>query len=139
MIQSSVQVTVRYAETDMMGVVYHGNYLPWFEVGRTTLLKEMGLSYRVLEEQGFRLPVLEVQVKYFRPAVYDDTVTIVTTLNDKPLLRIRLEYEVKRGEELLATGYTVHAFIDREGKPVRPPANAVAVFNTAFARKSQSA
>lgn len=137
MIQSSVQVTVRYAETDMMGVVYHGNYLPWFEVGRTTLLKEMGLPYRVLEEQGFRLPVLEVQVKYFRPAVYDDTVTIVTTLNDKPLLRIRLEYEVKRGDELLATGYTIHAFIDRDGKPVRPPANAVAVFSTAFGKDQQ--
>lgn len=132
MIKSMVDVTVRYAETDMMGVVYHGNYLPWFEVGRTTLLKEMGLSYRVLEEQGFRLPVLEVQVKYFRPAVYDDTVTIITTLHEKPLLRIRLEYEVRRGDELLATGQTVHAFIDREGKPVRPPASAVAVFSAAF-------
>lgn len=137
MIQSKVQVTVRYAETDMMGVVYHGNYLPWFEVGRTTLLKEMGLPYRTLEEQGFRLPVLEVQVKYFRPAVYDDTVTIVTTLRDKPLLRIRLEYEVRRGDELLVTGHTVHAFIDREGKPIRPPANAVSAFNAAFAKLAQ--
>jgi acyl-CoA thioester hydrolase len=132
MIVSRAQVTVRYAETDMMGVVYHGNYLPWFEIGRTTLLKEMGLSYRQLETDGYRLPVLEVGVKYLRPAVYDDTLTIVTTLPDRPLLRIRLEYEVWRGEELLATGYTVHAFIDREGKPVRPPANAVAVFSGAF-------
>ena len=60
MIQSRAEVTVRYAETDMMGVVYHGNYLPWFEIGRTTLLKELGLPYRQLEEQGYRLPVLEV-------------------------------------------------------------------------------
>ncbi len=132
MIESRTQVTVRYAETDMMGVVYHGNYLPWFEVGRTTLLKELGLPYRQLEEEGFRLPVLEVSARYLRPAVYDDTVTIVTRLHDRPLLRIRLEYEVKRGEELLATGHTVHAFIDREGRPVRPPASAVAVFNAAF-------
>lgn len=132
MIQSRAQVTVRYAETDMMGVVYHGSYLPWFEIGRTTLLKEMGLSYRQLEEEGFRLPVLEVSAKYFRPAVYDDVVTIVTVLKEKPLLRIHLEYEVRRGEELLATGHTVHAFIDREGKPVRPPAKAVAVFAAAF-------
>ncbi len=121
MIQSRTQVTVRYAETDMMGVVYHGNYLPWFEIGRTTLLREQGLPYRQLEEDGFRLPVLEVAVKYLRPAVYDDTVTIVTTLRERPLLRIRLEYEVYRGEELLATGSTVHAFIDRSGRPVRPP------------------
>ena len=132
MIESRTQVTVRYAETDMMGVVYHGNYLPWFEVGRTTLLKELGLPYRQLEEEGFRLPVLEVAARYLRPAVYDDTVTIVTRLHERPLLRIRLEYEVKRGEELLATGHTVHAFIDREGRPVRPPASAVAVFNAAF-------
>lgn len=133
MIQSRAQVTVRYAETDMMGVVYHGNYLPWFEIGRTTLLKEMGLSYRQLEDDGFRLPVLEVSAKYFRPAVYDDTVTIVTMLKEKPLLRIHLEYEVRRGDELLATGHTVHAFIDRTGKPVRPPAKAVAAFAAAFA------
>lgn len=132
MIESRTQVTVRYAETDMMGVVYHGNYLPWFEVGRTTLLKEMGLAYRQLEADGFRLPVLEIGAKYFRPAVYDDTVTIVTRLQEKPLLRIRLEYEVRRGDELLATGFSVHAFIDRAGRPVRPPPAAVAVFGAAF-------
>jgi acyl-CoA thioester hydrolase len=132
MIKSEVQVTVRYAETDMMGVVYHGNYLPWFEVGRTTLLKEMGLAYRILEEQGYRLPVLEVGARFFRPAVYDDVVTIFTTLREKPLLRIRLEYEVRRGAVLLATGFTVHAFIDRDGKPVRPPAHAAALFAAAF-------
>ena len=64
MIQSRVQITVRYAETDMMGIVYHGSYLPWFEIGRTTLLKENGLSYRDLEAAGYLLPVLEVAVKY---------------------------------------------------------------------------
>jgi len=132
MIQSRTQVVVRYAETDMMGVVYHGNYLPWFEVGRTTLLKELGLPYRQLEADGFRLPVLEVTAKYLRPAVYDDTITIITTMRERPLLRIRLEYEVRRGEELLATGSTVHAFIDREGKPVRPPASVVSAFGAVF-------
>ena len=132
MIVSRSQIVVRYAETDMMGVVYHGNYLPWFEVGRTTLLKEMGIIYRQLETDGYRLPVLEVAVKYQRPALYDDTITIVTTLREKPLLRIRLEYEVRRGDELLATGHTVHAFIDHGGKPVRPPASVVVVFDKAF-------
>lgn len=135
MIESRQQVTVRYAETDMMGIVYHGNYLPWFEIGRTTLLKEMGLPYRQLEADGFRLPVLEVAVKYVRPALYDDTLTIVTKLREKPSLRIRLEYEVYRGTELLATGQTMHAFVDREGKPVRPPANVVTAMNKAFASR----
>jgi acyl-CoA thioester hydrolase len=132
MITSTTQLTVRYAETDMMGVVYHGSYIPWLEVGRTQLLKELGLPYRQLEESGFRLPVLEVALKYLRPARYDDVVTIVTRLNERPLLRIRLEYEVRRGEELLATGYSVHAFIDLQGRPVRPPAAMVALFAAAF-------
>jgi acyl-CoA thioester hydrolase len=132
-IRSRVEVTVRYAETDMMGVVYHANYLPWFEVGRTTLLKELGVPYRRLEEEGFRLPVLEVSAKYVRPAVYDDTLEILTTLAERPLLRIRLNYEVKRAGELLATGASVHAFVDRTGRPVRPPAWAVDRISQAFA------
>ena len=133
MIQSRVNVTVRYAETDMMGIVYHANYLPWFEVGRTTLLKEIGVPYRRLEEEGFRLPVLEVSAKYLRPAVYDDTVEIVTTIRERPLLRVRLEYEVRRGEELLATGTSVHAFVDTKGCPVRPPPWAAELIGNAFA------
>ncbi len=133
MIQSRVQVTVRYAETDMMGIVYHANYLPWFEVGRTTLLKEIGVPYKKLEEDGFRLPVLEVAAKYLRPAVYDDTLEVTTTVRERPLLRIRIEYEVRRGDELLATGNSLHAFVDREGRPVRPPPWAVEMLNKAFA------
>jgi len=121
MIQSRIQVAVRYAETDMMGIVYHGSYLPWFEIGRTTLLKEHGISYRDLEAAGYRLPVLEVRVKYLKPAFYDDTITVQTTLAEKPLLRIELTYEVRRDDDLLATAQTAHAFIDREGRPVRPP------------------
>ena len=133
MIESRATVTVRYAETDMMGIVYHANYLPWFEVGRTTLLKEIGVPYRQLEEEGFRLPVLEISAKYLRPAVYDDTLEIVTTIREKPLVRIRLEYEVRRGGELLVTGSSVHAFVDRDGRPVRPPPWASEKIQAAFA------
>jgi acyl-CoA thioester hydrolase len=122
MLVSRSQITVRYDETDMMGIVYHGSYLPWFEVGRTHLLKESGLPYRALEQQGYFLPVIEMGAKYHRPAHYDDTLTIVTTLNERPLLRIRLDYEVRRGDELLVTGFTVHGFINKDGVPVRPPA-----------------
>ncbi|HZZ20360.1 MAG TPA: thioesterase family protein [Opitutaceae bacterium] len=132
MIRSRAEVTVRYAETDMMGIVYHANYLPWFEVGRTTLLKEIGVPYRKLEEEGFRLPVLEISAKYLRPAIYDDTIEVITTLAEKPLLRIRLEYEVRRGSELLATGSSTHAFVDRQGKPVRPPTWASDMIAKAF-------
>ncbi len=121
MIVSRSQINVRYAETDMMGVVYHGNYLAWFEVGRTQLLRECGVVYRDLETQGYRLPVIEVGCKYLRPAVYDDNVTVITTLAERPLLRIRLDYEVRRDDELLVTGFTVHGFINHQGSPVRPP------------------
>jgi acyl-CoA thioester hydrolase len=132
MIQSRIEVTVRYAETDMMGVVYHANFLPWFEIGRTTLLREIGLPYRRLEEDGYRLPVLEVEAKFHRPAVYDDALVVITTLRERPILRIRLEYEVFRGKELLATGRTTHAFVNCSGRPVRPPPHAVAAMQTAF-------
>lgn len=132
MIQSRVQLTVRYAETDMMGIVYHANYLPWFEMGRTELMRELGIPYRKLEEQGYRLPVLEMSAKFVRPALYDDTVEILTTLRERPLLRIRLEYEARRAGELLATGMTLHAFVDRAGRPVRPPAWASQTINNAF-------
>lgn len=135
MLVSHTQITVRYAETDMMGIVYHGNYLPWFEVGRTTLLKECGLPYRDLEAQGYYLPVLEVGCKYLRPARYDDVLTIVTTLKEKPLLRIRLEYEVLRGEEKLVTGFTTHGFINKSGEPVRPPASFSSRMRELFAGK----
>lgn len=136
MLESRTQITVRYAETDMMGIVYHGNYLPWFEVGRTTLLKECGLPYRELEAQGYRLPVIEVGVKYFKPALYDDTLTVITWLKERPTLRIHLEYEVRRGEELLVTGFTTHAFINKKGEPVRPPSDFATKMRAAFSPKT---
>ncbi len=135
MITSRSSINVRYAETDMMGVVYHGNYLAWFEVGRTQLLKEHGIVYRDLESQGYLLPVVEVGAKYLRPARYDDDLTIITTLAERPLLRIRLDYEVRRGDELLVTGFTVHTFINRAGEPVRPPPVFAARMRELFAGK----
>jgi acyl-CoA thioester hydrolase len=135
MIESRTEITVRYAETDMMGIVYHGSYLPWFEVGRTTLLKECGLPYRELEAQGYYLPVIELGVKYIRPAFYDDTITIITRLKERPQLRIHLHYEVRRGEEVLVTGFTTHAFINKAGSPVRPPAYLAQRMKELFAAK----
>jgi len=128
MIRSEAEITVRYVETDMMGIVYHGSYLPWLEIGRTKLLKDLGLSYRQLESEGFRLPVLEISVRYLLPAHYDDVITVLTTMREKPLLRIHLEYEVRRGPDLLATASSVHAFVDQTGRPIRPPAHAAKIF-----------
>lgn len=133
MIESRTKIAVRYAETDMMGIVYHGNYLPWFEVGRTTLLKECGFPYRELESQGYLLPVIELGVKYSRPARYDDELTIITRLKERPALRITLDYEVRRGDELLVTGFTTHAFINKAGEPVRPPPALTAKMKELFA------
>ena len=135
MLESRTHITVRYAETDMMGMVYHGSYLPWLEVGRTTLLKECGLPYRELEAQGYYLPVIELGLKYDQSARYDDTVTIITRLHERPLMRIRLDYEVRRGDELLATAFTLHAFINKAGGPVRPPAYFTARMRELFAAK----
>lgn len=133
MITSRATLSVRYAETDMMGVVYHGSYLPWLEIGRTALLKEHGLPYRDLESAGFFLPVLEVGLRYLRPARYDDQIVVTTTLREKPSLRIRMDYELHRNDELLATAFTTHAFIDRNGRPVRPPAAFTEVMSRIFA------
>lgn len=128
MLTGRTEIRVRYAETDMMSIAYHGSYLPWLEIGRTELLRANGFPYAELERLGYRLPVLEVNVSYKRPALYDDVVTIETTMAEKPIVRIRLEYRLLRGAELLATAHTVHAFINFKNEAVRPPPDfAVAV------------
>jgi acyl-CoA thioester hydrolase len=92
------QIEVRYAETDMMGVVYHGSYLPWLEVARTAMLAAEGIPYRELEAAGFFLPVIEVNMRYLKPAKYPDVVTVTAVMREKPSLRIRIDYELHRGE-----------------------------------------
>ena len=104
MLQATVETRVRFAETDAMGVTYHGNYLPWFEMARVALLDQLGTPYRELEQQGFLLPVLETG----------------------------LTYQVERDGELLVEGFTVHAFVNREFKAVRPPDHVEAAMRQAF-------
>jgi acyl-CoA thioester hydrolase len=138
MLTGRTQIRVRYAETDMMNIAYHGSYLPWLEIGRTELLREAGFPYAELERLGYRLPVIEAGLRYHKPALYDDIITIETTLGEKPLLRIRLDYRILRSEVLLATGFTVHAFINRENEPVRPPPDFAAAVRRWFAGPAQS-
>lgn len=114
---------VRYAETDKMGVVYYANYLVWFEIGRTDWLRETGLTYRAMEDDGVQLPVIEAHCEYRQGARYDDDVQIRTRASKLSPVRIQFDYEVIRPADgaVLATGYTVHAAIDRQGRPTRLP------------------
>jgi acyl-CoA thioester hydrolase len=122
-VQSHSTVRVRYAETDQMGVAYHGNYFAWFEVGRTDLLRDLGFTYRDLEADGIRLPVIEAQARFLRPARYDDVLDIHTRVASLGGARIAFEYEVRRdgAEAPLATGSTAHAAVDGAGRPRRLP------------------
>jgi acyl-CoA thioester hydrolase len=115
---------VRYPETDRMGVAYHGNYLVWFELGRTELMRELGCPYGVLEERdGIYFPVIEAGVKYLSPARYDDLLSVDSRLVSVGGVRVRFEYRLTREGEgkLLATGFTVHAAVDRKGRPLKLP------------------
>ena len=116
-------VRVRYAETDKMGIVYYANYLIWFEVGRTDWLRGTGSTYRSMEEEGVQLPVIEAHCDYRQGAKYDDEVEIRTTGRKVSPVRVRFDYEIVRAADdaVLATGHTVHATIDRNGRPVRMP------------------
>lgn len=134
MLQASVETRVRFAETDAMGVTYHGNYLPWFEMARVALLDQIGCPYRELEKDGFLLPVLETGLTYHRPSHFDDRLKITVTITEKPKARLHLTYKVERGSELIVEGFTVHAYVNREFKAVRPPDKIEEAFNRAFAK-----
>jgi acyl-CoA thioester hydrolase len=110
-------IRVRYAETDRMGLLHHANYLVYFEQARTELLRDVGYSYRDLEDKGFLLVLTKIEVRYKRPAYYDDMLTIVTTVEKTTGVRIDHRYEVRKGSELIAEGNTTLACIDREGSP----------------------
>ena len=122
-------VRVRYAETDAMQVVYHANYFVWFEVGRCDLLRSLGQTYRTIEAAGLMLLVIEAQCDYRRSASYDDELTIHTSGKLLSSARIRFDYEVRRAKDtVVAIGRTVHAAVNRDGRPVRLPAAVREIF-----------
>lgn len=118
-----VRVQVRYGETDKMGVVYHGNYLRFFEVARVEILRGVGYPHRKLEESGLFFVVSEIGAKYVSSAGYDDTIEIHGWIADLGKASVRFEYEGKLAPEgkLLVTGHTVLACVDRNGKLCRLP------------------
>lgn len=116
-------VRVRYAETDQMGVVYHGNYAVYFEMGRVEWLRNLGVSYADMEKQGVMLPVVNLTMNYKRPARYDDLLTVKTTLKKQEGVKIEFDYEIHNEKgELLTTGYSMLVFVDmKTGRPISPP------------------
>ena len=130
-LQSISRIRVRYAETDQMGVVYYANYLVWFEVGRTDLLRESGWNYREMETEGFSLPVIEARCAYHASAKYDDEIEVRTTGAMLSPVRVQFTYQVVRAsdEATLAVGITVHATLDRDGRPCRLPARVRTLFS----------
>jgi len=123
MYQSQIIIRARYGETDQMGYVYYGNYASYYEVARVESLRQLGLSYRELEKMGVMMPVLENHSKFLAPAVYDEQLKIVTTIREKPGVRIKFEYEIfNEHEKLIHSGETLLAFVNKSnGKPCRPP------------------
>ena len=113
---------VRYAETDAMGVVYYIHYLAYFEDGRVAYLQHKGIPYSEMEAAGVYMPVAEAHCKYRAPARFEDELTVETSIGAAGRAKVRFDYVVKRGDEVLAEGYTVHAARGRDGKPVRIPA-----------------
>lgn len=124
-------IRVRYAETDQMGVVYHANYFIWFEIGRTAFFRSLNMNYGKLEDEDVLLPVIDVGCKYIVPAKYDDEIIIRTKLVKLKGVRLTYNYEIIRKEdgEILATGHTTHAFVDKNLKPVNFKKNFKDVWN----------
>ena len=126
---------VRYRECDPMGVVYHTHYLDYFEAGRTEALRNLGVSYRSLEEQGLIMPVVKVDVQYQGPAHYDDMLNITVRFDELPSVRVPIDYVVRRQDEeaVLATGHTTLCFMDAERRrPTRAPEHVRTVFADAL-------
>jgi acyl-CoA thioester hydrolase len=121
MTQGDTIIRVRYAETDRMGLLHHANYLVYFEQGRTELLRQQGYTYKDLEDQGFLLVLTKVEVRYKRPARYDDLLTVRTIVVRTTAVRIDHRYEVLRDGELVAEGTSTLACVDRDGRPQALP------------------
>lgn len=118
---SETTVRVRYAETDKMGYVYYGNYTQYYEVGRVEALRQLGMSYKDMEDSGIMLPVYTCNLKYLKPALYDDLLLIKTTIKEIPRARITFDYEIyNQNSELLNEGSATLVFIDMKTNKPRP-------------------
>ena len=123
MLEHEISLRVRYGETDQMGVVYHGNYPQYLELGRVEWLRSLGISYKNMEENGCFLPVISLRILYKKPAVYDEQLRVITRLKKIPTVRIEFEYEIRSETgDLLVTAETDLVFMDsKTQRPIRCP------------------
>ena len=121
--EHQVQLRVRYSETDQMGVVYHGSYVPYFEIGRVEWLRNKGISYKELEASGIALPIVTMSINYKKPARYDDLLTVITKFKSKSNVKIEFECEIRsEANELLTTAHFILVFVNiKLGKTMAPP------------------
>ena len=117
------KIRVRYGETDQMGYMYYGNYAEFYEVGRVEMLRSLGMTYRSMEEDGIIMPVLDLHCKYYKPAFYDEEITVKVILDKFPGVRIHFKYELYNEEKVLINeGETILAFVDvKRKRPCLPP------------------
>lgn len=120
---NEISFRVRYGETDQMGVVYHGKYAEYLEVGRVEWLRKLGISYKTMEENGIMLPVISLAINYKKPAVYDDLITVRTILKKTPAVKIEFDFEIyNEAREILAKATVVLAFMDiKRNRPIKCP------------------
>jgi acyl-CoA thioester hydrolase len=121
--EHQIEVRVRYSETDQMGVVYHGNYIPYFEIGRVEWLRNKGVSYKSLEDSGIALPIVSMTLNYKKPARYDDLLFVKTKFKQHSSVKIEFDCEIwSEANELLTTAYFILVFVDlKTGRPIVPP------------------
>src|SRR5690554_224724 len=126
---AEIQLRVRYSETDQMGYCYYGNYAQYFEVGRVEALRELGMSYKIVEEKGYMLPVSSYNVKYISPAYYDDLLTITTKIIDLKGVRLYFSYDItNENGQLVSTADTTLVFVDKKTmRPTTPPEDFVSL------------
>jgi len=131
----TTDIRVRYAETDGMRIVYHGNYLTYFEQARTELLRSIGLTYARIESLGLFVIVIEAHVNFRRAAVYDDLLHVTAMVKEMPTNRIKIEYDIRRNheDEVIVDGYTLHTFFNPQtNRPARPPKEFIEVMQRYF-------
>jgi acyl-CoA thioester hydrolase len=119
--EMNLEIRVRYQETDAMGVLHHANYFTYFEMGRTELLRTTGKTYREIEDEGVLMVIVKIACKYLRPARYDDVLRLHTRTRRVTAAKIEHDYQLFRGDELLAEGESTLACVDRQGRVQRTP------------------
>jgi|TARA_B110000503_G_scaffold54194_1_gene87049 acyl-CoA thioester hydrolase len=123
-VEDEIEILVRYSETDQMSFVYHGNYVKYFEIGRITWLKKLGISYKKMEEEGILLPVIELSINFKQPALFDDKLILKTKLKRTPSYMIEFDFEIKRDGQVITLGYVKLVFLNsKTNKPMRCPEN----------------